>query len=122
MGARTALPAVLVPAPDGGLREVGRVHGRTLHGAIDAYVGSLHHTRPGLVAEREAVLGDLAGAWRAAGGANALGALRADAVAAHLGALPPDERGRAADAVRDLMAWARTAGVLDEGEGPPVAA
>lgn len=122
MAGSPAPAAVVVPAPGGGLREVGRVHGRTLHGAIDAYVGSLHHTRPWLVAEREAALGDLAEAWRAAGGANALGALRADAVAAHLGALPPDGRGRAAEAIRDLMAWARAAGLLDEGEGPPVAA
>lgn len=125
MAARTTAAAVLVARPDGSVREIGLAHGRTLLGAIDAHVGSLHHTRPWLVGEREEALGEMADAWFEAGGDNWLPDVGYDWLARWLHPLPRGRRGRYAEAVADLLTWAVAQGLVPGDRGdpePPVAA
>jgi hypothetical protein len=79
---------------------------------VDAHLGAMAHTRPWLVAAREAELGAMADAWLSAGGANWLPSVDAGWLEAHLAALPDDARAARAEAVRDLLAWARAEGLL----------
>lgn len=107
---------------DGVLREIGLTHARTLLGAIDAHLGSLHHTRPWLVAERERLLEDVADAWFADRGDNWLPDLHPGWLADRLSTLPPARRVREGEAVADLLAWAVSQGLLPRGDAPPAAA
>lgn len=124
MSASTTAAAVLVERPDGTLHEIGLTHGRTLLGAIDAHVGSLHHTRPWLVSEREESLARMADAWFAAGGANWLPDVGYAWLARHLHPMPREQRVRDAAAVADLLTWAAAQGLVppDRGDPAPVAA
>ncbi len=101
------------PAPlPAGDDQRGHAHGRTLLGAVDAHLGTLAHTRPWLVAEREAELVAMARAWLDAGGPNWLPSVSWEWVGAHVAALPGGARAARAEAARDLLAWARAEGLL----------
>lgn len=117
-------PSVMAEGPGGVLREIGLVHGRTLLGAIDGHVGAMHHVRPWLVAQREAILEDVADAWFATGGDNWLPDLDPVWLSERLAALPPDRRAREGEAVADLLTWAVAQGLIAGGEAdpPPLAA
>ena len=106
MGASRPAP---LPADDD---QRGHAHGRTLLGAVDTHLGTLAHTRPWLVAEREAELGAMARDWLDAGGPNWLPSVSGEWVEGHVAALPAGDRAARAGAARDLLAWARAEGLL----------
>lgn len=93
----------------------GFAHGRTLLGAIDAFLGSLAHNRPWLHDVREAELAPMAGAWLGAGGPNWLPSLDVVWIRGHLTSLPPPRVAARRDAVADLIDWAVAEGLLEPG-------
>jgi hypothetical protein len=80
------------------------LHERTLLGAVDSYLKGLVHNRPFLANRYSVALESLSERWLAAGGANALAALDANWVQAHLEIEPQSETAQAA--VQDFFRWA----------------
>ncbi len=88
------------------------IHERTLLGAFDSYVHALVHAKPYLVNRHEAALDELAEAWLAAGGENALEALDAQWLRTYLADAPA--RDTLSQALDDFYGWAVRNDLLDQ--------
>ena len=89
------------------------VHERTLRGAIDAYAGTLVHTRPWLASGYIDALECVADAWIGGGGENWLAALDRRWLERHLWGLEGNLRDVTRSATSGLLARAAAEGLLD---------